>query len=387
MFAADITRLRKLGFQGLLFQALNFLTVVSSGLMMWKGLCLVTNSESPIVVVLSGSMEPAFYRGDILFLWNPPNVPYEVGDITVYKIPGGDIPIVHRVIESHLSNTTQLLLTKGDNNDGDDIALYGGMQWLEREHIIGKVRGFLPYVGYVTIAMNDFPQLNASDQTLENQNDEELNSLHGKIKSLRSVTIDILDDSHRQNDQLDRTTNTFSSFTSSLFSTSRHHSRSMASNSTLRQYRTIASIFLALSHSRTPASITSDLSFHYFNFLTLASPRCNTTGYSSQAPTSLPTSSLAQWREPKDSFIPMNSNLPCALALDGSSAGSLEMAPSMFLRSSDSKWSEVEMSGGQPSQSRSKQEVMIKVTVPVVILQSMLRASYMRERSQAESGW
>ncbi|GFZ47655.1 Signal peptidase I [Saitozyma sp. JCM 24511] len=178
MFAADIARLRKLGFQGLLFQALNFLTVVSSGLMMWKGLCLVTNSESPIVVVLSyvhrdstalmlygtdwldrGSMEPAFYRGDILFLWNPPNVPYEVGDITVYKIPGGDIPIVHRVIESHLSNTTQLLLTKGDNNDGDDIALYGGMQWLEREHIIGKVRGFLPYVGYVTIAMNDFPQL------------------------------------------------------------------------------------------------------------------------------------------------------------------------------------------------------------------------------------
>ncbi|GFZ47656.1 hypothetical protein JCM24511_05402 [Saitozyma sp. JCM 24511] len=86
----------------------------------------------------------------------------------------------------------------------------------------------------------------ASDQTLENQNDEELNSLHGKIKSLRSVTIDILDDSHRQNDQLDRTTNTFSSFTSSLFSTSRHHSRSMASNSTLRQYRTIAYVVGAM---------------------------------------------------------------------------------------------------------------------------------------------
>ncbi|KAG1856179.1 hypothetical protein C8R48DRAFT_718671 [Suillus tomentosus] len=27
------------------------------------------------------------------------------------------------------------------------------------ERIIGKVRGFLPYIGYVTIAMNDFPQL------------------------------------------------------------------------------------------------------------------------------------------------------------------------------------------------------------------------------------
>lgn len=31
-------------------------------------------------------MEPAFYRGDILFLTNPPNTPYEVGDITVYKM-------------------------------------------------------------------------------------------------------------------------------------------------------------------------------------------------------------------------------------------------------------------------------------------------------------
>lgn len=33
-----------------------------------------------------GSMEPAFYRGDILFLMNPADVPYEVGDITVYKV-------------------------------------------------------------------------------------------------------------------------------------------------------------------------------------------------------------------------------------------------------------------------------------------------------------
>lgn len=46
-------------------------------------------------------MEPAFYRGDLLFLTNPRNTPYVVGDITVYKVPGGDIPIVHRVIETH----------------------------------------------------------------------------------------------------------------------------------------------------------------------------------------------------------------------------------------------------------------------------------------------
>ena len=35
----------------------------------------------------------------------------------------------------------QLLLTKGDNNHIDDIELYRGLQWLERRHIVGKVRG------------------------------------------------------------------------------------------------------------------------------------------------------------------------------------------------------------------------------------------------------
>jgi len=47
--------------------------------------------------------------------------------------------VTERANESR--NVTQLLLTKGDNNDGDDIVLYKGMQWLERRHIIGKVRG------------------------------------------------------------------------------------------------------------------------------------------------------------------------------------------------------------------------------------------------------
>jgi len=130
-------------------------------------------------------MEPAFYRGDLLFLTNPPNQLYKTGDITVYKIPGADIPIVHRVLETHDTKSKksksvsavplsrQRLLTKGDNNPVDDVELYKGLEWLERKHIIGKVRGyvpssdlndapnislffilrFLPYVGYVTIAM------------------------------------------------------------------------------------------------------------------------------------------------------------------------------------------------------------------------------------------
>ena len=71
--------------------------VVSSALMMWKGLMLVTNSESPILVVLTGGMEPSFYRGDILFVnWDYTNP--SPGDIVVYKVPSQEIPMVHRVI-------------------------------------------------------------------------------------------------------------------------------------------------------------------------------------------------------------------------------------------------------------------------------------------------
>lgn len=78
---------------------------------------VVTGSESPIVVVLSGSMEPAFYRGDLLLLTNRMDDPIRAGDITVFKIDGRDIPIVHRVIKVHeRENNDTKFLTKGDNN-------------------------------------------------------------------------------------------------------------------------------------------------------------------------------------------------------------------------------------------------------------------------------
>lgn len=46
-------------------------------------------------------MEPAFHRGDLLFLTNHQEEPIRVGDIVVFKIKGRDIPIVHRVITLH----------------------------------------------------------------------------------------------------------------------------------------------------------------------------------------------------------------------------------------------------------------------------------------------
>lgn len=124
--------------------------------MFYKGLGVVANSSSPVVVVLSGSMEPAFQRGDVLFLWNRESR-LKVGDIVVYNVKGRDIPIVHRVMRHHSSDNKQLLLTKGDNNPMDDLDLYAYKQmYLDRDsEILGTVKGYIPKVGYATILLTE----------------------------------------------------------------------------------------------------------------------------------------------------------------------------------------------------------------------------------------
>ena len=94
-----IIKLKAWKWRDALKQALNLATIVFSALMIWKSLMLITGSESPVVVVLSGSMEPTMWRGDILALWMPET--FEVGDIVVFNIKERDIPIIHRVIQTH----------------------------------------------------------------------------------------------------------------------------------------------------------------------------------------------------------------------------------------------------------------------------------------------
>jgi len=142
-------------------QVLNFALVLSTAFMLWKGLSVATNSSSPIVVVLSGSMEPAFQRGDLLFLWNR-GMETQVGEVVVYNVRGKDIPIVHRVVRRFGGGTSPLrLLTKGDNNSADDTELYArGQDYLERsKDVIGSVVGYVPFVGYVTILLSEYPWL------------------------------------------------------------------------------------------------------------------------------------------------------------------------------------------------------------------------------------
>lgn len=102
----------------------------------------------------------SYFSGDLLFLTNQEE-PVRVGEIVVFKIEGRDIPIVHRVIKLHEKNNgTVKFLTKGDNNSVDDRGLYApGQLWLTKKDIVGRARGFLPYVGMITIYMNEYPNL------------------------------------------------------------------------------------------------------------------------------------------------------------------------------------------------------------------------------------
>ncbi|KAG6740189.1 hypothetical protein POTOM_055629 [Populus tomentosa] len=179
--AENVESIKSMKIRDTLSQLITLGMIVSMALIIWKALMCLTGSESPVVVVLSGSMEPAFKRGDILFL-HMSEAPFRAGEIVVYNVEGEPIPIVHRVVELRISVTADLLsfvgerkadqqavheqentgkvdiLTKGDANDVDDRGLYAyGQYWLKPQQIMGRAVGFMPYAGWVTIMMTEKP--------------------------------------------------------------------------------------------------------------------------------------------------------------------------------------------------------------------------------------
>jgi len=87
------------------------------------------------------------------------HAPFRAGDIVVFKVADREIPIVHRILKVHEKVSGEVdVLTKGDNNAVDDRGLYAaGQSWINKQHVIGRAKGYLPYIGMVTIIMNDYP--------------------------------------------------------------------------------------------------------------------------------------------------------------------------------------------------------------------------------------
>lgn len=88
--------------------------------------------------VLSGSMEPEFYPGDLVITQHKDKADIKVDDIVTYRDNEG-IVITHRIIEK----TNEGYITKGDNNNVNDSDI------LKEQDIIGEVKISIPKVGYV----------------------------------------------------------------------------------------------------------------------------------------------------------------------------------------------------------------------------------------------
>lgn len=109
---------------------------------------LALNTELPIVAVQSGSMEPTFYKGDLLLLVGAdkgaPDI--KVGDVIVFSHSFGTTPVVHRVVEINKDGTYQ---TKGDANPGQ----LPYEKRISPDQVKGKAILIIPYLGWVKIAV------------------------------------------------------------------------------------------------------------------------------------------------------------------------------------------------------------------------------------------
>ncbi|KDQ57216.1 hypothetical protein JAAARDRAFT_178826 [Jaapia argillacea MUCL 33604] len=85
------------------------------------------------------------------------------------------------------------------------------------------------------------------EDTYETQNDQRLDELHSKLRTLRGVTTDIHDDVERQNLMLDDTGDSFSSFGASLAQSSRQAARAFGlGQGGVKQWRLILYCILFL---------------------------------------------------------------------------------------------------------------------------------------------
>jgi signal peptidase len=135
--------LREFG-EGIIIAVILYLIIQAS-------LMVVLGVEKPLYVVISGSMEPTYERGDILVVGRVDALSIEEGDIIVFDSPFGGIPIVHRVYEIKIEGDNRFFVTKGDNNPFQDPYYQPNYPGIPPEHIIGKPLVKIPKIGLIQI--------------------------------------------------------------------------------------------------------------------------------------------------------------------------------------------------------------------------------------------
>ncbi|WP_295031352.1 signal peptidase I [uncultured Methanobrevibacter sp.] len=122
-------------------------------------LIIVLIAAQHLNVVVSGSMEPAFYRGDIVLVekadflgineFNASDV--KVGDVVVYDAAWYDQPVIHRIINITDINGTTMYVIKGDNNDSPDPYYVTSSQIKEKVVTVDDNLVVIPKIGYLSL--------------------------------------------------------------------------------------------------------------------------------------------------------------------------------------------------------------------------------------------
>ena len=109
---------------------------------------LALHTESPLMVVSSGSMVPVLNVGDIIVVRGVDPQTVTVGTIIIFHSPYEyDMPIVHRVIAVFNDGGTLFFETKGDHNDVQD-------GWrVPAENLMGVYVMKVPYIGLISLEL------------------------------------------------------------------------------------------------------------------------------------------------------------------------------------------------------------------------------------------
>ena len=123
-----------------------YVLLLLTPLVLYLPAIVLWSSPDRFAVVRSGSMEPEFSAGDLVFLRPVRNV--EVGDVIAFKTPrgidGSFSRLLHRVVA--VDDTGDRFTTKGDANLEPDPFKVG------LESLVGEATGFkVPLAGYVTL--------------------------------------------------------------------------------------------------------------------------------------------------------------------------------------------------------------------------------------------
>jgi signal peptidase len=113
---------------------------------------IALNTESPLMVVSSGSMIPVLNVGDIIIVRGVDPSQIGIGSIIIFHSPRSyETPIVHRVIAIQNENGGLYFKTKGDNNPNPDN--WYPMPGVPSRYVMGIYVAKIPYLGLISLSL------------------------------------------------------------------------------------------------------------------------------------------------------------------------------------------------------------------------------------------